>query len=264
MAPGEGSMRKRLKNTLRRRFGHSSPDLTPDQTTESTAASSLSVPLAGTIQTPSPDSTQVQATESTTASPPPSSFIHSAVPTQPPDSTQVQATQSTTALSSPPIPSAATIPTPLLPSPIPLPLRSRPSSPHAPPNASEPESDTNDQINLWQTALDQIAKEGLTPTQKEIINSISRGGGAPSSSFIDGLIGLTKDKQDECTNKSWRFSVGGREVVLRDQAEKVITLLKNFKEVGDTLVQYDPGHTAIPWAIVRFVLQARIPVLVGL
>ncbi len=49
----------------------------------------------------------------------------------------------------------------------------------------------------------------------------------------------------------------GREIVLRDVFKKIINSIEKFKEVGDVLVQYDPAHTAIPWAVVRFVLQVR-------
>lgn len=28
--------------------------------------------------------------------------------------------------------------------------------------------------------------------------------------------------------------------------------------VGDALMQYDPGHAALPWAAIRFLLQATV------
>ena len=49
----------------------------------------------------------------------------------------------------------------------------------------------------------------------------------------------------------------GREIVLRDVFKKIINSIEKFKEVGDVLVQYDSAHCAIPWAVVRFVLQVR-------
>ena len=30
------------------------------------------------------------------------------------------------------------------------------------------------------------------------------------------------------------------------------------KKVGDTMVAYDPGHIAIPWAAIRFFLQISV------
>ena len=47
----------------------------------------------------------------------------------------------------------------------------------------------------------------------------------------------------------------GKEIVLRDVLEKIIRWLNYFKAVGDAAVQYDPGHAALPWAGVRFLLQ---------
>jgi hypothetical protein len=42
---------------------------------------------------------------------------------------------------------------------------------------------------------------------------------------------------------------------LRNQADKIISWLVKFKEVGDITVQYDPSHAALPWAGIRFLLQ---------
>lgn len=40
--------------------------------------------------------------------------------------------------------------------------------------------------------------------------------------------------------------------------KKIVAWIHRFKETGDTLVQYDPGHAALPWAAVRFLLQMAI------
>ena len=34
--------------------------------------------------------------------------------------------------------------------------------------------------------------------------------------------------------------------------------VRKFVEVGDVVAQYDPGHAALPWALVRFVLQVSL------
>ena len=46
-----------------------------------------------------------------------------------------------------------------------------------------------------------------------------------------------------------------KRIIVRDLADKLISWISKFVAVGDTLMQYDPGHAAIPWAIVRFILQ---------
>jgi hypothetical protein len=36
---------------------------------------------------------------------------------------------------------------------------------------------------------------------------------------------------------------------------KIVKCIDLFKQVGDAALQYDPVHTALPWAGVRFLLQ---------
>ena len=50
----------------------------------------------------------------------------------------------------------------------------------------------------------------------------------------------------------------GKPIVLRDVFAKVVSCIDKFKSVGDAVTQYDPGHAALPWAAVRFILQAAI------
>ena len=47
----------------------------------------------------------------------------------------------------------------------------------------------------------------------------------------------------------------GEEVVLHDVASKVVMWVDRFVTIGDTVVQYDPGHAALPWATFKFLLQ---------
>jgi len=45
-------------------------------------------------------------------------------------------------------------------------------------------------------------------------------------------------------------------VLVRDLFNKVCEWIEKFKQVGDIVAQYDPGHAALPWAAVRLLLQA--------
>ncbi|KAK7508938.1 uncharacterized protein IWZ02DRAFT_387461, partial [Phyllosticta citriasiana] len=58
--------------------------------------------------------------------------------------------------------------------------------------------------------------------------------------------------------KKASFSFRGKQIVLRDVLSKLAVWTNRFKDVGDAVVQYDPGHAALPWAIVRLLLE--IPV----
>jgi hypothetical protein len=56
-------------------------------------------------------------------------------------------------------------------------------------------------------------------------------------------------------NKAWKIQWGGEDIVLRNVVMKIVHWVDKFKQIGDVIVQYDPGHAALPWAAFRFLLQ---------
>ncbi|KAI9655980.1 MAG: hypothetical protein M1821_005041 [Bathelium mastoideum] len=73
------------------------------------------------------------------------------------------------------------------------------------------------------------------------------------------LLTLVQDKKQICLKKRWKFKrSNGEEIVLRDVLEKIAFWLEKFKAIGDIVVQYDPAHSALPWAGVRFILQVAV------
>ena len=74
--------------------------------------------------------------------------------------------------------------------------------------------------------------------------------------ILKDVVVAVGEKKELCLNRRWRFRRrSGEYVVLRDVLEKMVTWVRKFQEVGDTAVQYDPVHAALPWAGVRFFLQ---------
>lgn len=68
---------------------------------------------------------------------------------------------------------------------------------------------------------------------------------------------MAHEKKELCIKKQWRFKKpNGEVIILRDVVEKIIAWLDKFKIIGDLAMQYDVLHAALPWAAVRFVLQA--------
>ena len=75
---------------------------------------------------------------------------------------------------------------------------------------------------------------------------------------LDELQKLTKQAEDKCINERWQFTSpikSNEKVILRDLFKKITTWVDTFIHIGDTAVQYDPGHAALPWAGVRLLLQ---------
>lgn len=73
---------------------------------------------------------------------------------------------------------------------------------------------------------------------------------------IEALIQLKVDveKQREiCKARRWKI---GR-VVLRDVLGKILIWVEKLIKIGDMVVQYDPGHAALPWACMRLILQVK-------
>jgi len=74
--------------------------------------------------------------------------------------------------------------------------------------------------------------------------------------ILSDLLKLTEQSKKECIEKRWRYTrKSGETVIFVDLFSKIVKWIDLFKQVGDTAVQYDPVHAALPWAGVRFLLQ---------
>ena len=73
------------------------------------------------------------------------------------------------------------------------------------------------------------------------------------------ILSLVKAKQTTCLQKRWKFKKNsGESLVVRDLVDKIAVWVGKFINIGDTAVQYDPSHAALPWAAVRFLLQITL------
>jgi hypothetical protein len=73
---------------------------------------------------------------------------------------------------------------------------------------------------------------------------------------LEDILQAIEKKKEACREKRWKYMKGKKEIIVHDQLEKIIAWVNKFKEIGDLAVQYDPVHAALPWAGVRFFLQA--------
>lgn len=109
---------------------------------------------------------------------------------------------------------------------------------------------------LWAKALQAaIINEG----ERQALASMTQQVGqlqAPADP-ISGLIAVLQQKQETCQRNRWHVRIGDRDIILRDVAAKIISALDVFKAVGDAAVQVDPGAAALPWALIRFLLQVK-------
>ena len=100
---------------------------------------------------------------------------------------------------------------------------------------------------LWGLALEKLSVE-----EKAAVSTIV------SDSKLDVLQHLrtaAEKKRNDCEDRRWKFEVNGRQIILRDVADKILVWVDKFKQIGDIAVNFDPVHAALPWAGVRFLLE---------
>ena len=88
-----------------------------------------------------------------------------------------------------------------------------------------------------------IIRENILPNTNDI------------GSALGDLLKAAQEKQKICSDKRWTFTIRGRPVMLREEADKVIVWLDRFKAVGDIAVNADPIHAGLPWAGIRLLLE---------
>lgn len=101
--------------------------------------------------------------------------------------------------------------------------------------------------NLWEKAIQHLDEE-----DKANINFDTS-----KLNILEDILAAAADKQRICLAKRLKYKKGDKEIIIRDKIEKIVGWVNKFKEFGDQIVQYDPGHAALPWAAVRFFLQVR-------
>ena len=71
------------------------------------------------------------------------------------------------------------------------------------------------------------------------------------------ILHAVTEKEALCEKKKWVLYTNkfGEAIPIRDLISKVSVWINRFKEIGDTAIQIDPVHAAVPWIIVRTLLQ---------
>lgn len=110
-------------------------------------------------------------------------------------------------------------------------------------------------LNVLARDIWAIAFEKLSDEEKAALPHSSSD---PKLDILENLRVIVNLKRDECEKKGWKFEFRGRQIILRDVAEKIVFCINKFKEVGDVTVNFDPVHAALPWAGIRFLLQVEL------
>jgi len=107
--------------------------------------------------------------------------------------------------------------------------------------------------SLWHQALHS---EKLSAEERRILSEASGEEHVRqiTASIGDTVTEIEKQKQ----GMEWKIPFCGDVIVMNDIAMKILRWVHKFNEIGDIIVQYDPGHTALPWAALRFLLKVNM------
>ncbi|KAI1751902.1 hypothetical protein F4782DRAFT_531142 [Xylaria castorea] len=120
--------------------------------------------------------------------------------------------------------------------------------------------------HIWNLAIDSLSNGSAE--QKASARRLRELAASDVEKFRDGVIegtgiikhleSLAKAKRNHIAKRksTWYFNLLGQQWSLIELAGKIVRWLDCFKEVGDVIASFDPQHIALPWAAIRFLLQA--------
>ncbi|KAF5876990.1 putative ankyrin repeat protein [Botrytis fragariae] len=104
--------------------------------------------------------------------------------------------------------------------------------------------------DLWNEALKKVQ---FTNTSALVAAGLDR------RQILVEILELVQKQELKAQERKWKWKKkNGQVIIIRDIFVKLAIWMEKFKSVGDILVQYDPIHASLPWAVVRFLLQAAV------
>ncbi|KAM0481785.1 hypothetical protein ACHAPX_003111 [Trichoderma viride] len=94
--------------------------------------------------------------------------------------------------------------------------------------SGEKEASEGRSASRWAEALQRLSKEDQTQFE------LAQKGIDDPQSVLSNVLTATNKRKEECMKKRWKLTI------------------------GDVIIQYDPIHTALPWAAIRLIMQATI------
>jgi hypothetical protein len=101
--------------------------------------------------------------------------------------------------------------------------------------------------DYWQLAVDQLQEEDSSVAEQ--ITGVQRAAAsAGNADFAAQLLHIAQQGRQELELKRWKIITGSREIVLRDQFDRLVKAVTLFKDVGNAAASLDPLHAGLPLA----------------
>ena len=96
-------------------------------------------------------------------------------------------------------------------------------------------------------ALDELQKEDSNMSEQ--VAALQRAAAeAGNTDFSEQLLHTTQQEQKGLESKRWKISIGSREVVLRDQFDRLVKAITFIKDLSNAIGNVDPVHAGLPLA----------------
>ncbi|KAL6704775.1 hypothetical protein ACN47E_007696 [Coniothyrium glycines] len=102
--------------------------------------------------------------------------------------------------------------------------------------------------SLWEEAQDQVNKQTLEwmqklPDMRDTHNPIAE------------MVGIVRCREDEHKSSAVKLTIGDREILWRDYAERVVTLATS---IGDIAIAFAPAPGSAVWSAVKVLLNTNV------
>ena len=76
--------------------------------------------------------------------------------------------------------------------------------------------------------------------------------------FVDIILSDVEQKKAQLKQKRWKVTFAGKEVIIREQLNKIIKAVQVSKDLGSAIAGLDPLHAGLPWAGICFLMQIAL------
>lgn len=121
-------------------------------------------------------------------------------------------------------------------------------NPHGPSTSPVPTG----RKSLWEDVLDELRLESHEKETLKIDEQLKL------SNNIESLMSVVEEEHRKYKKKHRSIKIMNKTVDFDGLFRRVTSWLDAFKAAGDTAIQYDPAHAALPWALFRLLLDVRL------
>lgn len=106
--------------------------------------------------------------------------------------------------------------------------------------------------DLWTEAFQELSNKDRATLGDDLHTSASSS--RQNQADINAVLSIAKSKREECDDKRWKFNLSGQQIILRDVAEKIVSWITKFRDVGDLAASFDPVYAGPVWAGLKIIL----------